>query len=216
MDIVRFLLSFFYPYPITRVHSKINGDIKVVKFFGKNRIIAGNHTQSGEYVEDLLGRALDKIPTKEIHHILLLGLGGGSVIKRINSLYPQANIVGVEIDPAMVDIGKKYLDLERAKNLEVVIEDAFSYVKKAKKNAYDVIIVDLFLGIDFPKQAESDEFLTNLASLLAPHGTIIVNRLYTGQQENEVDAFVNKMKHHFKRVETQKVYSHLLIISTLN
>jgi len=50
----------------------------------------------------------------------------------LNKVYPLAKITGVDIDPKIVELGKKYLKLDTVK-VNVVISDAMKFVKKEKK-----------------------------------------------------------------------------------
>lgn len=109
--------------------------------------------------------------------ILVLGVGGGTVIHLIRSYYPKASIIGVEIDQTMIDIGRTYFNLGTMKELQIICDDAQSYVPKAKKSSYDLVIVDLFSGRVIPDFEDSREFLMNIKQLLRPNGILMMNYL---------------------------------------
>lgn len=164
-------------------------DIKIQKFFGKVSVWVGGAEQSGKWVERVWNKTLRN---RRYKNVLILGLGCGTVVKIIDK---SAKIVGVEFDPVMIDIGKKYFDLEKYANLEIVCEDASKYVKKTKK-IFDLILVDLYVGQEFPKEFESDEFLKKLSQIVSKNGTVIFNRL-TGKNINfELNNFVDKLSHY--------------------
>ncbi len=215
MNLFTFISSYIYPQKIGSADSKINGNISVQKFFGRNRIIAGGLTQSGEYVEDLFERAVKKFESKfaKPESILILGLGGGSVISVINKFFPGAQIVGVEIDPKMVDLGKKYLQLDRAKNLNIVIDDASQYVKGELRGRFDLILNDCYLGYNTPAALESKDFLANVYRLLSKNGIFVSNRLFFGSYKSKTNDFLTELKSIFPHLEQQKVYSNLLIFA---
>src|SRR3989344_4262622 len=125
--------------------SKYNGHIKVVKTLGMGTYIQSNGlTQSGGIVETIWKQTLRELRIKkeEIRNILILGLGGGTVAKLLRKTYPKAKITGVEIDPIMIELGRKYLDLENY-NIDIKIADALTY--KLLPITYDLIIVDTYL-----------------------------------------------------------------------
>src|SRR5688572_6244371 len=98
--------------------SKFNGEIKVVKTFGMGIYIQSNGlTQSGGIVETIWKSTIRKLKNKkpQVKTCLILGLGGGTVAKLIRKSWPNVKITGVDIDPMMVELGKKYLDLSEVK-----------------------------------------------------------------------------------------------------
>ncbi|MBI2066078.1 hypothetical protein HYT60_01035 [Candidatus Woesebacteria bacterium] len=109
---------------LEEVDSPINGKIRVVTTLGLGTYLQVNNlTQSGGIVDGFWRHLLGKIKRKkpEIKNCLVLGLGGGSAAMRVKTLWPQAEVTGVDVDPLMIKLGKKYLGLTGVK---VVIKDA--------------------------------------------------------------------------------------------
>ena len=110
--------------------SKYNGQLRVVRSLGFGTYIqAEGLTQSGGVVETIWKSTLKKIHCSQfnVHRSLILGLGGGTVAKLIRKNWPEAKITGIDIDPVMVELGKKYLGLDQI-NLEIKIADALDFV----------------------------------------------------------------------------------------
>ena len=128
-------------------HSKFNGTIKLTKNWrGKPSVWVGGFEQSGpNYVEKLWSKALRHSGLSRINSVLVLGLGCGTIVKIINDLWPEAKIVGVEIDPVMIEIGRKYFGLSDLSNLKIVQSEANEYIK-CSKDKFDLIICDAYLG----------------------------------------------------------------------
>lgn len=212
---LRKLLSFIFPQTIYTISSPINGEIKVITFWGQNKLVVNNHTQSGEYVEDLLGKGLTIITNKMNNqaNILILGLGGGSVMKKINRYFQSASTVGVEIDPIMIELGKKYLHLNSAKNLDIINEDAFQFVKNSQAVKFDLIIVNLYIGNRFSPNAEHENFLRQLKNLRKSDGVLFFNRLYFDDFKSKTDDFIKTLRSVFPNIQTHKIISHLLIFA---
>jgi len=145
-------------------------------------------TQSGGIVETIWKQTLRKLRIKkeEIRNILILGLGGGTVAKLLRKKYPKAKIVGVEIDPVMIELGKKYLNLDKY-NIDFKITDA----TKIKIKEYDLVIVDMYLG---------DKYV-DLAGFHPASKITIFNRLYYGDKKQEALEFGQKLKKVFKKVD---------------
>lgn len=173
--------------------SEFNGNIKVVRSLGFGTYIQVNSlTQSGGMVEEIWRSTLKNLRTKEIKNCLILGLGGGTAAKLIRKYWPDAEITGVEIDPEMVELGRKYLGLD---DTEVIIQDAYEFMKKNKEK-YDLVIVDLYVGDKFPEKFEKEEFLKKLTQ----NRLVIFNRLYFGEKRKEAVKFGNKLEKVFPKV----------------
>lgn len=182
--------------------SEYNGHIRVLKTWGMGTYIQSNGlTQSGGIVESIWKSTLKFLNHKSliINHVLILGLGGGTLAKLLRKKYPNAKITGVEIDPVMIELGKKYLDLDKY-NVDIKIEDAIKKIPKlnakggysnSKTQTYDLVIVDLYNG---------DKFV-DVAGFHPASKITIFNRLYYGDKKNEALEFGEKLKKSYKRVD---------------
>lgn len=188
---------------LEEVESKFNGQIKVVKSLGLGKYIqAGGLTQSGGIVEGIWKETLKKVKGRSFEKTLILGLGGGSVAKVIHKNWPQAKIVGVDIDGVMVNLGKKHLGLDED-IVEIRIQDAMDsvFIGLKKKSKYDLICIDLYNGEVFPEKFESDKFLKNVKKLMSEGGVVIFNRLYGSDHRSESMRFGCKLENFFLHVD---------------
>lgn len=157
-------------------------------------------TQSGWILEVIWKNTLQQIrkSKSEIRKVLILGLGGGSVVKPIKKFWPGAKITGVDIDLAMVELGQKYFKLDS--HVQIIISDASSYMLHT--TCYDLVIVDLYNGKNFPKKFESDNYIHLLRSNLKRSGVVVINRVWNKKDhESLIVNFRNKLKKHFTNVE---------------
>lgn len=60
----------------------------------------------------------------------VIGLGAGSLAMFLKRRFAKCKIFGVELDPDVVDIARKYYSLEDDERLTVVVGDAVEYLKK--------------------------------------------------------------------------------------
>src|SRR3989338_5556749 len=191
---------------LEEVTSPINGKIQVVRSLGLgNYIQVEGLTQSGGVVNEVWRTTLRKIRStkSEIRNCLILGLGGGSAAKLVRKFWPDAKIAGVEIDPIMVNLGKKYLKLD-AVGVDVIIDDAYKFVANSSKliaQSYDLILVDLYIGYDVPEKFQSENYIHLVRSLLVRSGTAVFNRLYFGEKRKEAEKFGEKLEKVFSKVE---------------
>lgn len=200
------------PRLVYKTHSKISGEIKIEELLGVYTLHVQGLIQSGGIVKGIWKKPIKNVQMlkySNAQRCLVLGLGGGTVVQLIKVYFPKAKIVGVEIDPEIIKIAKKYFGLGKVSDLEIVNADAFDYVKKAR-GVFDLIIVDLYLGNKFPHQAEQSKFLVQIKKLLEPQGVVVINRLKS--KKNNLEFFENKLKNNFSRVNLVKSATNLFFL----
>lgn len=170
----------------------------------------GGLIQSGQEVEGIWKAGLDALGDNplEINNCLILGLGAGNSAKLVSERYPKVKITGVEIDPEVVELGKRYFGLGRINNLEIRIEDAINFIIRSLStdNHYDLILIDLYLGNESPKEGETEQFLRSLQKQLSPKGWVIFNRLYyTESAKRNAEIFNRTLQRVFDHVKAVRV-----------
>ena len=129
-------------------------------------------------VWDAIVAPLLALAPKRRRRVLILGLGGGSVARIVRALAPQARIVGVEFDPAVLEAARAHLDLDPL-GVDVVLEDARAFLERGRER-YDAIFEDVFVGHgdDVHKPGWLPLPGLELASRqLAPGGVLVSNTL---------------------------------------
>lgn len=183
--------------------SPANGRITIGRSYREITLFANNIPQSGgEYVfmwEKVL-KSLDELSFKP-KNCLVLGVGGGTVIKELMNNHPLMKIVGVEIDPVMIEVGQKHFGLESHKNIEIVAQDAVNFIAREKGKKYDLIIVDLYLGFFNPPSVRSISFLKNLKRIMNRNGNVFYNSHYQKIKHEDYENFVNLVGTIFSRIE---------------
>ncbi|MCC5887119.1 MAG: fused MFS/spermidine synthase [Gammaproteobacteria bacterium] len=109
--------------------------------------------------------------------ILLIGLGGGTMPRVLDALYPQAEQDLVEIDPAVVRVAKAFFDFEPTANMRIHERDGRVFVKRALlgEQKWDLILLDAFTDEYIPEHMLTQEFLEELKGLLSEGGVVVAN-----------------------------------------
>jgi spermidine synthase len=198
---------------IKKVNSKFNGELILYKDWLSGYFIkAGGLTQSGGIVTKIWTQVLKKISKKSFKSVLILGLGAGSAVPAINNNWPDAAVTGVDIDPEIVSLGKDYFAL-KSKNTKIVISDAGKFLQTQKNEIkYDLVIVDLYQGSNYPSEFEGEKFLITVKSVLKTDGNVIINRLLNNKQKNKLNNFETKLKKVFRLVSSYKPISNIMYI----
>ncbi len=132
----------------------------------------------------LLGTLLT--PFKDV---LILGTGAGTSIRQFLFFKPDVHLDAVELDPKVVEAGKKFFDLPDHPNLKIYVEDARPFLSRTKKK-YDVIEMDIFSGGPFvPFYLSTQEYFELISAKLKPEGLLLMNALRIGQN----DVFANRL-----------------------
>lgn len=165
-----------YIWPITRrFSSEINGTLEVTYVNGKKVLDTENANYSYGSLQKILEIGLTKVDLNSVENLLLLGLGGGSIIKSLRETFIyQRNIVAVEIDSAMIELAKNEFGISTSKNLQIHRQDALEFVKISKEK-FQLIIIDIFIDTEVPAVFYKNEFCENVSKLLQKNGFIIFN-----------------------------------------
>lgn len=109
--------------------------------------------------------------------VLLVGLGGGSLVKFLLSACPAADIEVAEINPEIVEVARHYFFLPEDQRLRITLAPGEEVISKrvAAGNHYDLLLLDAF-DDDGPARALLDEqVLRGCSHLLGPHGVFAMN-----------------------------------------
>lgn len=192
----RYLKSFVGEEVLEKSHSPYNELLEVSYYKGKKVL----NTQSVNYSYGSLDRVFRvafshlHLQRREIREVLLLGLGGGNIIHILKEQFPDSFIRAVEIDAEVVRLGRNHFGFDDYTNVEIVIDNAFSHVK-FETDRYDLVIIDLFIDAEVPREAEEEGFLKRLLQLLRPEGMLMYNRLlHTPELRELTEAFTRKMQ----------------------
>ena len=149
----------------------------------------GNETQqSGMYLYNPVNllhpytqAMLSITALQEPESVLILGVGGGSMIKYLLHYFNHVVIEAVELRQAVVDVAHDYFDLPINNNRLVVhVDDFKNYLNVASNDArqYDLILIDLFSVDNNTNIAiQLDEQIKLIKSLLTDNGTLAINVL---------------------------------------
>jgi spermidine synthase len=171
--------------------------------------------QSGMYLDDPyrtrfsysdylhLGLAYNPSATK----VLVIGLGGGSVQKRIWRDFRDVEVTTVELDPDVVEAAHDWFELPRDPRLPVEVDDGRRFLQRSDER-YDVIMVDAFYSDGVPFHLTTLEFVELMRERLTPGGVIATNVIgaLTGGSSQITRALWKTYAAVFPTVELHPVY----------
>lgn len=103
----------------------------------------------------------------------LIGSGAGTTARLIGKLYAPAVIHGVEIDPLVAEVGRKYFGMH-VPNFNVTALDGRAWIATTT-NTYDVIAIDAYRQPYLPFELATVEFFQLVCDHLAESGVVCIN-----------------------------------------
>lgn len=140
-----------------------------------------NHAVTGS-VWDLLFLPAFFYPAGTVRNVLVLGVGGGTVIQYLLKYVQPRRITGVDLNPVHLRIAKDYFGLcDRQVHLHHA--DAQVWLHHYRGAQFDMIIEDLFAEKErepVRAVAADNNWLSCLSNKLVAHGCLVVNFINGG------------------------------------
>ncbi|KGT92483.1 spermidine synthase [Erwinia typographi] len=108
---------------------------------------------------------------------LLLGLGGGSLLR---ALYAHHNAIAmdvVELRPQVLQVARRYFTLPEAEHITYYLENAVDYLRRDNGARYAFIFSDLYLAYSMDPLQGTENFLERCKASLREGGWLVLNYL---------------------------------------
>jgi predicted membrane-bound spermidine synthase len=137
-------------------------------------------------------------PPPELRSAAIIGLAGGTIARDLTNVYGPIPIDGVEIDPKIIDVGRKYFDMAEP-NLNAVAQDGRYYITTTNKK-YDLIGIDAYRQPYIPFHLTTRQFFQQVRDHLTPSGVAVINAGRTETDYRLVDVISSTMRAVFPNV----------------
>ncbi|RZI80961.1 MAG: hypothetical protein EOP38_20830 [Rubrivivax sp.] len=117
--------------------------------------------------------------------ILMIGLGGGSMLKYLHRHLPDADITTIEIHQGVIDLRQDFHIPPDDERLRILCADGAQFVANAP-HRYDVILVDGFDGSGLPAALCSRGFYQHCRQALTPQGLLVANVQADTEEEQQI------------------------------
>lgn len=116
---------------------------------------------------------------------LVIGTGAGAQVEDLKAIFPEIEVDGIEIDPQVIEAGKRFFSLQEDARTHIIIEDARRYLQTTE-HSYDIIVVDVFRGKSIPSHLATVEAVAEMKQHLRPDGVVVVNLISAVEGERSM------------------------------
>ena len=175
------------------IHSEEDdlGQVRVYERDGRRTLTFGNHIEQScmhlarpwqlehAYTQ---GMMLGVLLHADIRSALVLGLGGGSIVRALRHLRPKLRIDAVDHRMAVIRLAQDYFELRPDNALRLHCDEAERFIEH-DRSRHDLLFTDLYLAHGAHEAQQSGAFLASCRERLSEQGVLIINRWSGTQQE---------------------------------
>ncbi len=152
----------------------------------------------------------------DVHRLAIIGLAGGTIARQYSHVYPTLPIDGIEIDPGIIEAGRKYFGLDEMPNLNIYVEDG-RYELNKLNHKYTVVGIDAYRPPYIPFHLTTVEFFQQIRTHLEDDGAVVVNVGRTTTDRRLVDAITATLHEVFPSIYAMDVPNsfNTILVATL-
>ncbi len=133
-----------------------------------------------------------------VKRIAIVGLAAGTVARQATEVYGQVPIDGFEIDPEIIDVGRRFFDMNEP-NLEAIAQDGRLGLALSP-HRYSIIALDAYRPPYIPWHLSTREFFQTVYDHLEDDGVMAINVGRSPQDRRLVDGLVGTISSVFPSV----------------
>jgi len=140
---------------------------------------------------------------QRVERLGLIGLAAGTISKQYAAVYGDLPMDGWEIDPQIVEVGRRWFDMNEP-GLNVLVADG-RWGLAHSEATYTVIGVDAYRPPYIPWQLTTQEFFQEVRDHLTQDGVLVINVGRTPEDRRLIDALVGTIGSVFPTVHVMDV-----------
>jgi spermidine synthase len=143
-------------------------------------------------------------PDFELQSAAFIGAGAFGMPEEVSRTFPEATVDVIEIDPKVIEVGRKFFKLDEHPRVAAHADDARRYLLKSGKAQWDLIFGDAYNGIrQIPSHLVTKEFFELVEARLSENGVFIMNAITAieGDRAELFDGIIATLRSVFPHVE---------------
>ncbi|BCJ85801.1 spermidine synthase [Effusibacillus dendaii] len=113
-----------------------------------------------------------------VRSFLSLGVGTGTAIRSIRRLHPDARIVGVDLDEAVLEAAVKYFECPCDQQTELHAMHGRAFLESTAER-FDLVFLDTYDSFSIPKSMRTVQSFQSIYQVLQENGLLVVNVIGT-------------------------------------
>ena len=149
-----------------------------------------------------------RVPTMKsgfkVDNALFIGAGAFGMPEQMSRQYPQATVDVAEIDPAVIETGRKFFKLDEFSHVHAQASDARRFLTNSGGRKWDFVFGDAYNGMrQIPLHLASKEFFSLVHEHLTPQGIFLMNVISAvqGPRSELLAGMVKTLQEVFPHVE---------------
>lgn len=141
----------------------------------------------------------------KINRALFIGAGAFGMPEALSRQFPEARVDVAEIDPEVIEVGRKFFRLNEHPNVQAHAGDARHFLRSQKDQRWDLIFGDAYAGIrSIPSHLVTQEFFQLVSDHLASEGVFVMNAITAvqGEKAELLGGILATLRSVFPHVET--------------
>ena len=154
----------------------------------------------GPWMEFLAGPFFNTPPyqPENVRSLAIVGLAAGTTARQATAVFGPIPIDGFEIDPAIIEVGRKYFDMNEP-NLNAIAQDGRWGLEHSDKR-YDLIAVDAYRPPYIPWYLTTREFFQIVQQHLTENGVMVINVGRAPDDRRLIDGLVGTIRAEFASI----------------
>jgi len=141
---------------------------------------------------------------EKVESALFIGAGAFGMPENVSRDFPEASVDVVEIDPQVIEVGKRFFKLDEHPKVMAHAADARRFLNLAGEKKWDLVFGDAYNGRHaIPAHLATQEFFQQIADHLTSDGVYVMNIIASvnGPQSELTAGMMSTLKKVFPHVE---------------
>ncbi len=142
----------------------------------------------------------------QVTSLLLIGLAAGTIPRQYQTVYGDIPMVGIELDPEIIDVGASYFDMNPDSMPSLTVQSGDGrYLLNRMERQFTVIAIDAYRPPYIPWHLTTVEFFAEVKARLSANGVVAINVGRTDTDRRLVDALSQTLSLVFPTVHAMDV-----------
>lgn len=152
-----------------------SGDYRILRFEGINEQSKMLKSDVNWPVHNYIKAMLMAVAFTSPHNVLILGLGGGSLVRTLHAIDSTLTLDVVELRASVLSVARECFSLPLSEKISYYIDDAEHYLCQKNTPDYDIIFSDLYSAFTMDPLQGTESFLIACLKRMGDNSWLVLN-----------------------------------------